>query len=127
MISISLASRYALATMCPSRVPADDARCVPLSWLALASLNHAGWDLAAAFPQGTMALDTTACGGLRSARDLLHHSHSWASPIRRRRFRITERDLQPAPEITHHRLIMRLSILQLYSGFIGVTPERFFT
>src|SRR5262245_35408917 len=40
-------------------------------------------------------LATAACGGLGSAHDcrprraLLHHSHSWASPILRRRFRVT--------------------------------------
>ena len=45
----------------------------------------------------TMVLAIAACGGLRSAHDcrprraLLHHSHSWASPIRRRRFRVTRR------------------------------------
>jgi hypothetical protein len=75
---------------------------------ALASLNHAGWDLVAAFPQRTMESDTAACGGLRSARDcrprraLLYHSHSWASPIRRRRVRVTASDIQPALQSTHH-------------------------
>src|SRR5262245_54176623 len=42
-----------------------------------------------------MVLAIAACGGLRSAHDcrprraLLHHSHTWAPPIRRRRFRVT--------------------------------------
>jgi hypothetical protein len=54
-----------------------------------------GRRLAIAALQTTWYLATAACGGLRSAHDcrprtaLLHHSHSWASPIRRRRFRVT--------------------------------------
>jgi hypothetical protein len=65
--------------------------------LALASLNRACRDLAPAFPQRSPPwyLATAACGGLRSAHDcqprraLLHHSHSWAPPLLRRRFRVT--------------------------------------
>jgi hypothetical protein len=60
-------------------------------------VNLACRDLVPAFPQRSPPwyLATAACGGLRSAHDcrprraLLHHSHSWASPIRRRRFRVT--------------------------------------
>jgi hypothetical protein len=60
-------------------------------------VNLACRDLVPAFPQRSPPwyLATAACGGLRSAHDcqprraLLHHSHSWAPPIRRRRFRVT--------------------------------------
>src|SRR5262245_368043 len=58
-----------------------------------------------------MVLAIAACGGLRSAHDcrprraLLHHSHSWAPPIRRRRFRVT----RPGPEVHLFNLITILS------------------
>src|SRR5262249_32668288 len=77
--------------------------------LAFASLNRACRDLAPAFPQRSPPwyLATAACGGLRSAHDcrprraLLHHSHSWASPVRRRRFRVTH----PAADIVHPSIL----------------------
>src|SRR6185295_1455772 len=82
--------------------------------LAFASLNRACWDLVPAFPQRSPPwyLATAACGGLRSAHDcrprraLLHHSHSWAPPIRRRRFRVTRpfSDMGNARRLRHGRL-----------------------
>src|SRR5262245_34547547 len=74
-----------------------------LRLLALASLNRACRDLVPAFPQRSPPwyLAIAAYGGLRSAHDcrprraLLHYSHSWASPIRRRRTTLNGLNLGP--------------------------------
>jgi hypothetical protein len=95
--------------------------------LAFASLNRACRDLVPAFPQRSPPwyLATAACGGLRSAHDcrprraLLHHSHSWAPPMRRRRFRVTRpiRDLSAsnsgellAKDVNYRSRLNRMSL-----------------
>src|SRR5215470_8053659 len=94
-----------------TRTPQVRQPCWLLRFLAFASLNRACRDLVPAFPQRSPPwyLAKAACGGLRSAHDcrprraLLHHSHSWAPPIRRRRFRVT----RPLTALVHARLLRR--------------------